>query len=80
MPVHSKIDGHVAEITLDRLEALNATNTPHFSNPASNVSNLQLNPDGSVRSLHGFGVITSTDRRGRQYDEREFRLGVRVTF
>ena len=63
-----------------RVEALNATNTPHFSNPAANVSNLQLNPDGSVRSLNGFGVITSTDRRGRQYDEREFRLGVRLTF
>jgi hypothetical protein len=63
-----------------RFEALNATNTPHFSNPAANVSNLQLNPDGSVRSLNGFGVITSTDRRGRQYDEREFRLGVRMTF
>ncbi len=63
-----------------RVEALNATNTPHFSNPASNVANLQLNPDGSVRSLNGFGVITSTDRRGRQYDEREFRLGIRMTF
>jgi hypothetical protein len=63
-----------------RLEALNATNTPHFSNPASNVSNLQLNPDGTVRSLNGFGVITSTNRLGRQYDEREFRLGLRMTF
>ena len=63
-----------------RVEALNATNTPHFSNPAANVSNLQLNADGSVRSLNGFGVVTSTDRRGRQYDEREFRLGVRLTF
>ena len=63
-----------------RIEALNATNTPHFSNPASNVANLQLNPDGTVRSLNGFGVITSTNRLGRQYDEREFRLGVRLTF
>ncbi len=63
-----------------RVEALNATNTPHFANPASNVANLQLNPDGSVRNLNGFGVITSTNRLGRQYDEREFRLGVRLTF
>lgn len=62
------------------IEALNATNTPHFSNPASNVANLQLNPDGTVRSLNGFGVITSTNWRRRQYDEREFRLGVRMTF
>jgi len=63
-----------------RVEALNATNTPHFSNPAANVSNLQLNPDGTVRNLNGFGVITSTNRLGRQYDEREFRLGLRLTF
>ena len=33
-----------------RVEALNATNTPHFANPASNVANLQLNPDGTVRN------------------------------
>ena len=58
-----------------RVEALNVTNTPHFANPASNVSNLQLNPDGTVRNLNGFGVITSTTRVGRQYDEREWRLG-----
>jgi hypothetical protein len=63
-----------------RFEALNATNTPHFANPASNVSNLQLNPDGSVRNLNGFGVITATNRLGRQYDEREFRLGIRLTY
>ena len=63
-----------------RVEALNATNTPHFANPASNVANLQLNPDGTVRNLNGFGVITSTNRLGRQYDERECRLGVRLTF
>ena len=63
-----------------RIEALNATNTPHFSNPGTNVSNLQLNPDGTVRNLNGFGVITSTNRLGRQYDEREWRLGARLGF
>ena len=63
-----------------RVEALNVTNTPHFANPAANVSNLQLNPDGTVRNLNGFGVITSTNRLGRQYDEREWRLGARLTF
>jgi len=63
-----------------RIEALNATNTPHFSNPAANVANLQLNADGTVRALNGFGVITTTNRLGRQYDEREFRLGLRLTF
>ena len=63
-----------------RAEALNATNTPHFSNPAANVSNLQLNLDGSVKNLNGFGVITSTTRTGRQYDEREIRLSARFAF
>jgi hypothetical protein len=63
-----------------RLEALNVSNTPHFANPAANVANLQLNADGTVRNLNGFGVITATNRLGRQYDEREFRLGMRLSF
>jgi len=63
-----------------RVEALNVTNTPHFANPASNIANLQLNPDGTVRNLNGFGVITSTNRLGRQYDEREWRIGLRLAF
>lgn len=41
-----------------RAEAFNATNTPHFANPGTNVSNLQLNPDGSVRNLGGYTEIT----------------------
>jgi len=63
-----------------RFEAFNALNTAHFNNPGGNVSNLQLNPDGTVRNLNGFGVITSTNRLGRQYDEREWRLGLRLGF
>jgi hypothetical protein len=63
-----------------RVEALNATNTPHFANPAANIANLQLNPDGTVRNLNGFGVITQTNRLGRQYDEREWRIGLRLAF
>ena len=63
-----------------RVEGLNATNTPHFGNPSTNVSNLQLNSDGSIRNLNGFGVITGSYRTGRQYDEREIRLGVRFAF
>ncbi len=64
-----------------RLEALNATNTPHFSNPGSNVSNLQLNPDGSIRNLGGYSEITSTTGTGREgVDERVFRLGLRIRF
>jgi len=64
-----------------RLEVFNVTNTPHFANPANlNVSNLQLNPDGSVRNLNGFGVISSTQSIGREYDERYLRLGIRLSF
>ena len=58
-----------------RAEALNLTNTPHFANPAANVSNLQLNSDGSVRNLGGFGVITATANSGREgIDERLIRF------
>jgi hypothetical protein len=63
-----------------RFECFNISNTPHFGNPATNMSNVVFNPDGSIRSLNGVGAITSTDRTGRQYDEREWRLGVRFGF
>ena len=64
-----------------RAEALNATNTPHFNNPGGNVSNLQLNADGTIRSLGGYTEITSTTGTGREgVDERVFRLGMRVRF
>jgi hypothetical protein len=64
-----------------RIEAFNVTNTPHFGNPAANVSNLQLNPDGTVRNLGGFSSITSTANTGRDgIDERLFRVGLRLGF
>jgi carboxypeptidase family protein/TonB-dependent receptor-like protein len=63
-----------------RGEAMNVSNTPHFNNPASNVSNLQLNPDGSVKNLNGFSQITSTNPLGRLIDPRYLRLGARLTF
>ncbi len=64
-----------------RAEALNLTNTPHFANPGANVSNLVLNPDGSIKSLGGYTVITSTTGTGREgIDERLFRFGLRITF
>ena len=47
---------------------------------ARNVSNMQLNPDGSVLNLNGFGVIISTTNKGRDFDERYFRLGLRLSF
>ena len=64
-----------------RGEALNFSNTPHFGRPGNNVSNLQLNPDGSIRNLGGYTVISSTPGTGREgIDERVFRLGLRVRF
>jgi hypothetical protein len=63
-----------------RAECFNIFNTAHLTNPASNISNLVLNADGSVKSLNGVGSISATDRTGRMYDERELRLGVRFGF
>ena len=58
-----------------RAEGFNVTNTPHFNNPGTNVSNLRLNPDGSVANLQGYSEITSA-----MDDERQFRFGLRVSF
>jgi len=64
-----------------RAEAFNFTNTPHFSNPGANVSNLQLDSSGNVKSLNGYDQITSTTGTGRDgIDERQFRFGVRISF
>jgi hypothetical protein len=66
-----------------RMEAMNFSNTPHFSNPGANASNLSLNPDGSIRSLGGFSEITTVNADGlgrTRADERNFRLGLRLSF
>jgi len=64
-----------------RGEAMNVTNTPHFSNPSgTNVSNMSLNSDGSVKNLGGFMQITTTNPLGRLLDQRYFRLGGRIIF
>ncbi len=64
-----------------RAEAYNFTNTPHWGNPGTNVSNMQLNADGSIRSLGGYTEITTTRTNGREnIDERVFRLGLRFAF
>jgi len=63
-----------------KIEGFNIFNTAHFGNPGSNVSNLVLNPDGSVANLNGFGVINSTLNVGREFSERYVRLGVRMSF
>jgi hypothetical protein len=64
-----------------RAEAFNFINTPNFGNPGANVSNLQLNSDGSVRSLSGYSEITSMNSTSREgLAERVIQFGVRVTF
>jgi len=63
-----------------RAEALNATNTPHFGNPSANVSNRQLNPDGSLKALGGFSQITSSQLLGRLIDQRYLRFAFRLNF
>jgi hypothetical protein len=57
-----------------RAEGFNITNTPKFGNPGANVSNVQYNPDGSIRNLNGFAEITSAS------EERMFSLGLRISF
>jgi hypothetical protein len=58
-----------------RTEAFNATNTPHFNNPGTNVSNMRLNADGTVSALGGYTEITSA-----QPDERQVRFAFRISF
>jgi Carboxypeptidase regulatory-like domain len=71
-----------------RVDALNFTNTPHFSNPGNtNVSAVVYGTDASgnqnysnIVSLNGFGQITSTNAGSRLTDERYLRLGLKLTF
>jgi hypothetical protein len=61
-----------------RGEALNVSNTAHFANPSgTNVSNMSLNADGTLRALNGFGQITATAPLGRIIDQRYFRFSLR---
>jgi hypothetical protein len=59
-----------------RFEAFNVTDTPRFNNPGGNISNLRLNPDGSVQDLNGVGVITGTG----DGSERQMRFGIRFVW
>ena len=65
-----------------RADAFNATNTPHFSNPSANVSNLVLNGDGSIKSLGGYSTISATNGGiGREgIDQRMLQIGAHLQF
>ena len=71
-----------------RVEAFNATNTPHFAAPGNNASapsrdtagNILLGANGRPR-LNGFMEINGTRSYGREgIDERVFRFGLRLSF
>jgi len=55
-----------------RVEVFNVLNKQWFSNPGGNVSNLRLNPDGTVRDLNGFAEVLESA------NERQVRIGVRL--
>lgn len=71
-----------------RVEAFNATNTPHFAAPGNNASapsrdaagNILLDANGIPR-LNGFMEVTNVRSYGREgIDERVFRFGLRLSF
>ncbi|MEO8597670.1 MAG: carboxypeptidase-like regulatory domain-containing protein [Candidatus Solibacter sp.] len=64
-----------------RFNTFNSSNTPHFNNPATNVSNMLLNGDGTIRSLGGYSTITSTKGTGRDgQDQRVLQFGMHIRF
>ncbi len=64
-----------------RVESFNFTNTPHFSNPGTNVSNFNPTITDPLRRFGGYTEITGTSAVGRDgIDERQFRFGLRVRF
>jgi hypothetical protein len=64
-----------------RFEAFNFLNTPHFALPSgTNVSNMVLNPDGSIKNLAGYTQITGTQNLGRDFDERHMQFDLKIRF
>jgi hypothetical protein len=64
-----------------RFDAFNATNTPHFNNPGSNVSNMLLNANGTIANLGGYTAITSTKGTGRDgLDQRVLQFAMHIRF
>jgi len=64
-----------------RMEAFNFTNTPHFANPGTNVSSFNPTITDPLRRFGGYTEITGVSSTGRDgIDERQFRLGLRLSF
>ena len=63
-----------------RFESFNFLNTPHFGLPSTNVSNMVLNADGTIKNLGGYSTITSTQNLGRDFDERHIQFDLKLSF
>ena len=64
-----------------RVESFNFSNTPHFSNPGTNVASFQPAQTDPTRRLNGYTEITGVSNIGRDgFDERQFRFGLRLQF
>ncbi len=64
-----------------RAEAINFTNTPHFGNPGTNVSDIQLDSLGNIKNLNGYTEIKDTRSLAREgVDQRVIRFGLRLSF
>jgi hypothetical protein len=64
-----------------RADVYNLMNHPAFANPGGNVSNLQLNPDGSVKNLAGYAQVTNVINTGRDAgNQRDMRFSMHITF
>ena len=64
-----------------RADVYNLMNHPAFANPGGNVSNLQLNPDGSVKNLAGYTQVTNVINTGRdQGNQRDMRFSLHIAF
>src|SRR5262249_17354119 len=62
-----------------RAEVFNASNTPHFGNPGTNVSSLDVT--GGVIRTNGYAEITGVTNLARDgIDERQVRFGLKVKF
>jgi hypothetical protein len=65
---------------LIRADAFNFSNTPAFSNPSANVSNLVLNSNGTVKSLGSYDQITGVQNLGRDFESRRIRVSMHLNF
>jgi hypothetical protein len=64
-----------------RGEAFNVANTPQFNNPGNNVSSYNPTQTNLLTRYGGYMEVTSTRSLGRDgYSERQFRLGLRLSF